>query len=106
MPGPCLQGTHGFCKRSREKRREWKEANDPETVRTKTDLASITLKKENIYFLTLTLEISMFLQTEEQSSAGCQIKLYLTKEKKWRNIGAPKTAPINLGIFKCADSNK
>lgn len=78
----------------------------PETVRTKTDLASITLKKENIYFLTLTLEISMFLQTEEQSSAGCQIKLYLTKEKKWRNIGAPKTAPINLGIFKCADSNK
>ena len=36
----------------------------PETVRTKTDLASITLKKENIYFLTLSLEISMFLYTE------------------------------------------
>lgn len=48
-------------KRIREEWGEWKEANDLEAVRTKADLVSVILKKENDYFYYFnSFEISMF----------------------------------------------
>ena len=61
---PAFKEVVGFVREAGKGEGSGKKQIIPETVRTKTDLASITLKKENIYFLTLSLEISMFLYTE------------------------------------------